>query len=91
VSGGQSLGVNDKVGPCCQVVPAGRYCLTQTFRVGSAMPRVIFPCKSPSAEFAPDPALNPLWIGAKEPFQGAKKGDLGYQIVVSVKADEMAK
>jgi hypothetical protein len=91
VAGGQSLGVNDKVGPCCQVVPAGKFCLTQTFRVAATMPRVILPCKSPSAEFAPDPALNPLWISAKEPFQGAKKADLGYQIIVSVRPDVVAK
>lgn len=84
VSAGQSLGVNDKVGPSCLVVPAGAYCLTQTFRVSAAMPRVVFACKAPSAEFAPDPALDPLWISTKEPFKGALKKDLGFQVTLKV-------
>lgn len=92
VSGGQSVGVNDKEGPVSIGIPAaGKYCLNQTFRVASSMPRVLFPCKSPSAEFAPDPALDPLWIPAKEPFHGAAKKDLGFQVTIKIAADEMAK
>ncbi len=84
VCGGQSLGVNDKEGPVSIAVPAGgKFVLTQTFHVGATMPKVILPCKSPSAEFA-DGALDPLWISAKEPFKGAKKGDLGFQVTVKV-------
>ena len=53
------------------------------------MPKAfLFPCKAPSAEFAPDPALDPLWISAKEPFKGAKKGDLGFQVTVKVAPQE---
>ena len=60
VSGCTSLGVNDKEGPVsASGIAAGKYCLTQQFHVGASMPKVFFPCKSPSAEFAPDPALNP--------------------------------
>lgn len=84
VANGQSLGVNDKEGPVSIVaVGGGKYVLSQTFRVSASMPKVLFPCKSPSAEFA-DGALDPLWISAKEPFKGAKKGDLGFQVTVKV-------
>lgn len=83
VGGGQSLGVNDKEGPVSIVaLGGGKYCLTQTFRVSASMPKVLLPCKSPSAEFA-DGALDPLWISAKEPFKGAKKGDLGFQVTIT--------
>ncbi|OWK36793.1 hypothetical protein [Fimbriiglobus ruber] len=89
VGGGQSISVNDKEGPVNLAIPAaGTYCLTQSFRVASFMPRVLFPCKSPSAEFAPDPALDPLWISAKEPFKGASKKDLGFQVTVKVAVDQ---
>jgi hypothetical protein len=84
VGGCQSLGVNDKLAPSCVVVRGGNFCLSQTFHVGATMPKVFFPCKAPSAEFAPDPALDPLWISAKEPFHGAAKKDLGFQVVIRV-------
>ncbi len=90
VAGGESLGVNDKTAPCCVVLPApGKYCLNQTFHVGAAMPRAIFPCKAPSAEFAPDPALDPLWISPKEPFRGAAKKNLGFQVILKVTPEEL--
>jgi hypothetical protein len=84
VCGCESLSVNDKEGPVSMVVPAGTYCLNQTFRVAATMLRAILPCKAPSAEFAPDPALDPLWISAKEPFHGAAKKDLGFQVTIKV-------
>jgi len=40
--------------------------------------------KAASAEFAPDPALDPLWISYWEPFHGAAKKDLGFQIILKV-------
>ncbi len=85
VGGCESLSVNDKEGPVSVVLAAaGTFCLTQTFRVSATMPKAFLPCKAPSAEFAPDPALDPLWISAKEPFKGAKKGDLGFQVTLKV-------
>ena len=85
VGGCESLSINDKEGPVSLILPAaGTFCLTQTFRVAATMPRAVFPCKAPSAEFAPDPALDPLWISAKEPFKGAKKADLGFQVTIKV-------
>ena len=41
-------------------------------------------CKAASAEFAPDPALDPLWISYWEPFHGAIKKDFGFQVTVRV-------
>jgi hypothetical protein len=84
VSNGQNLSVNDHQGPCGLVVPAGKFCLHQTFQVGATAPCCLCPCKAPSAEFAPDPALDPLWISYKEPFHGAAKKDLGFQVTIKV-------
>lgn len=90
VAGCESLAVNDKEGPVSVILPAaGALCLTQTFRVSAWMPRAVLPCKAPSAEFAPDPALDPLWISPKEPFKGAKKADLGFQVTVKVAPHEV--
>jgi hypothetical protein len=82
VSGCESLSINDKEAPDGIVVGAGKCVLNQSFKVSASMPKSVFPCKAPSAEFAPDPALDPLWISSKEPFRGAKKADLGFQVVV---------
>jgi hypothetical protein len=84
VSGSESASINDKESPAGAVVAAGKYTLNQSFRVTAAMPKCALPCKAPSAEFAPDPALDPLWISAKEPFKGAKKADLGFQVTIKV-------
>jgi hypothetical protein len=83
VSGAESVSINDKEGPA-GLVAAEKFCLTQSFRVSAAMPKSILPCKAPSAEFAPDPALDPIWISAKEPFHGANKKDLGFQVTIKV-------
>ena len=40
--------------------------------------------KASSAEFAPDPALDPLWISYWEPFHGAAKKDFGFQVTLKV-------
>jgi hypothetical protein len=89
VSGGECLSVNDKEGPAALAVAAGQYTLTQTFKVAAAMPKALLPCKAPSAEFAPDPGLDPLWISAKEPFHGAAKKDLGFQVTLKVAAHDV--
>jgi hypothetical protein len=66
----------------------GKYTLQQNFHVGAAAPKCVLPCKAPSAEFAPDPALDPLWISYKEPFHGAVKKDFGFQVTIKVAPDE---
>ena len=87
VSGKENLSINDKEGPFAVTVTAGKYSLAQSFKVNAFMPKCALPCKAPSAEFAPDPALDPLWISAKEPFKGAAKKDLGFQVVIKVAAE----
>jgi hypothetical protein len=37
----------------------------QTFSIEASAPSWLLPHKAPSAEFAPDPALDPLWISSK--------------------------
>jgi hypothetical protein len=47
-------------------------------------------CKAASAEFAPDPGLDPLWISYWEPFHGAAKKDFGFQVTMKVFPDNVA-
>jgi hypothetical protein len=87
VACGESLSINDHCGPVSNTVAAGKYKLHQTFRISAVAPRCVLPCKAPSAEFAPDPALDPLWISYKEPFHAAIKKDFGLQVIIKVAAD----
>ncbi len=88
VCGGENLSVNDHDGPVSVPgVVAGKYTLHQTFAIHASAPKCLVPCKAPSAEFAPDPALDPLWISYKEPFHGAAKKDFGFQITLKVADD----
>jgi len=87
-AGGENLSVNDKVGPVAAVVGAGKYTLRESFGVQASHPKRVFPCKAASAEFAPDPALDPLRISAWEPFHGAQKKDFGFQVILKVAADD---
>ena len=54
----------------------------QTFTLAARSDCFLF--KRPSAEFAPDPALDPLWISYWEPFHGAIKKDFGFQVTLKV-------
>jgi hypothetical protein len=89
-SGGENLSVNDRAGPAGAPVVAGRYVLRQTFEVAADQPHTLAPCKTSSAEFAPDPALDPLWISFWEPFHGANKGNFGLQVTLRVAPDAAA-
>jgi hypothetical protein len=64
-----------------------KYTLAQSFVVSAGHPQSLRPCKAASAEFAPDPALDPLWISYWEPFHGAVKKDFGFQITIKVVED----
>ena len=86
VGGGENLSVNDHDGPVSVPIVAGKYCLHQTFVVSARAHKCVL-CKGPSAEFAPDPALDPLWLSYKEPFHGAAKKDFGFQITLKVAED----
>src|SRR5262245_36270718 len=87
VVGGENLSVNDQQGPVSAVVPLGRYTLHEQFGVQASHPKKLLPCKAASAEFAPDPALDPLWISAFEPFHGAQKKDFGFRVTIKVEPE----
>ncbi|MDB5306499.1 MAG: hypothetical protein JWO38_701 [Gemmataceae bacterium] len=89
VAGCESISINDKEGPVGVVVAAGKYTLNQSFKVSASMPKSLLACKGPSSEFAPDPAIDPLWLSAKEPFHGAAKKDLGFQVTVKVAPEDL--
>jgi hypothetical protein len=86
VAGGENLTVNCHEGPVSVPVAAGKLTLHQTFSLSASSSCCL--CKRPSAEFAPDPALEPLWISAHEPFHGINKKDLGFQVTLKVAAEE---
>jgi hypothetical protein len=88
VAGGENLSINDHAGPVSVPIRPGCYTLHQTFHIAAAHPKSIWPCKPASAEFAPDPALDPLWISYWEPFHGAVKKDFGFQVTLKVAPEE---
>jgi hypothetical protein len=87
VTGCENLSLNDHAGPVTVSVSAGKYTLHQVWHVEAAHTRSLLPCKAASAEFAPDPALDPLWISYWEPFHGITKKDFGFQFTLKVAAD----
>jgi hypothetical protein len=87
VTGGENLSINDRAGPVSVPVVPGSYTLHQTFTVAAQQPCTVVLCKTSSAEFAPDPALNPLWISYWQPFHGAIKGNFGFQVMVRISPD----
>ncbi len=87
VAHGENLSVNDRVGPIEVPIAPGRFTLKQRFGVQATHPKNALPCKAASAEFAPDPALDPLWISAWEPFHGAIKQAFGFRVTLRVVAD----
>jgi hypothetical protein len=84
IADGGNLSINDRRGPSAAVLAVGEYHLRQTFTVAASHPHSLRLCKAASAEFAPDPALDPLWISYWEPFHGAAKKDFGFQVIVKV-------
>jgi hypothetical protein len=84
VACGEFLSLNCQEGPCTVPVAEGCYTLHQTFGVLTTHPHSLLPCNPASAEFAPDPALDPTWISYWEPFRNAAKKDFGFQVIVRV-------
>ena len=87
VAGGENLSVNCRQGPVAVPIAEGYYTLHQTFSLLATHPHGLLPSKPASAEFAPDPALDPLWISYWEPFHGASKKDFGFQVTLRVSAE----
>jgi hypothetical protein len=84
VAAGENLSVNDSPAPVTVVVAPGTYNLHETFHVAVTHGRTLVCGKAWSAEFAPDPALDPLWITYWEPFHGVVKKDFGFQVTIKV-------
>jgi hypothetical protein len=84
VAGGENLSINDHDGPVTVPVGAGKHVLLEKINMMASCPHSIKPVKAASSEFAPDPALDPLWISYHEPFHGANKKDFGFQITIKV-------
>jgi hypothetical protein len=87
VSCGDNRSVNCTEGPVVAPITVGSYTLNETFVVQASHPRSLLPCKAASSEFAPDPALDPLWISYWEPFHGAAKKDFGFRVTIKVLPD----
>jgi hypothetical protein len=87
VRDGDNLSINYKEGPCSVSVLPGVLSLHQKLCISATHPQRLFPCKPASAEFAPDPALDPLWISYWEPFHGAAKKDFGFQVTLTLSDD----
>jgi hypothetical protein len=68
--------------------PAGKYTLHQTFAITATHSPGCG--KAASAEFAPDAALDPLWISHWEPFHGVVKKDFGFQVTIKVSPETEA-
>jgi hypothetical protein len=85
VCGCDNLALNDHDGPRTIPVPPGKLTLHQTFKIAAYSTSCL--AKRPSAEFAPDPALDPLWINYFEPFHGVKKDSFGFQVILRVAPD----
>jgi hypothetical protein len=85
-TGDENLSVNDHAGPLSVPIAPGKYCPRQTFVV-SVLAHKCLVGKGPSAEFAPEPAIDPLWLSYREPFHGAMKKDFGFQIMLKVAED----
>jgi hypothetical protein len=82
----ESLSVNDRTGPVSVPVGSGAHTLHETWEVSATHPKALLG-KAASAEFAPEPALDPQWISAREPFHGAPKREFGFQTVVRLAED----
>jgi hypothetical protein len=83
----ENLSLNDHEGPVEAPIVPGKYTIHGCFTISATHPRSLLPCKAASAEFAPDPALDPLWISYWEPFHGVGKKDFGYQVTIRIAAD----
>jgi hypothetical protein len=86
VAGGESLAVHDRSDAVTVPVRPGGYVLNQTWELAATHAKALLG-RAASAEFAPDPALDPIWISRREPFHGAVKKDFGFQVTIRVAED----
>jgi len=88
---GANLTVNDQSGLPAAPVGPGPHTLAVRWQVSASHPKALLG-KAASAEFAPEPALDPLWVGGpRDPFRRADKKDFGFQVTLRVaEADDSA-
>jgi hypothetical protein len=84
VAGCESLSLNDHSGPVGVPIGPGPHTLHAHWHIEATHPKALVG-KSASAEFAPEPALDPLWVGGpRDPFHGVGKKEFGYQLILRV-------
>lgn len=86
VTGCEYQSINDHKGPCSVPVQPGEYQLLQTFHIDAAHVRSVCGTAA-AAEFAPDPALDPVWISYTDPFHGALKKEFGFRVSLRVEPE----
>jgi hypothetical protein len=79
---GEDLSVYNREGPVCIHVLPGKYTLHEVFGIQATGSK--WAGWGPSAEFAPESALDAHWISPHEPFHGANKKSFGFQVIVKV-------
>jgi hypothetical protein len=84
VGGGENLTVADRCAPDDVTIEPGSYLLHARWRLAACHPKGLRG-KAASAEFAPEPALDPLWVGGpRDPFHGVAKKDFGFRVSVHI-------
>jgi hypothetical protein len=84
VGGGENLTVADRAAPEDVAVTPGPHLLHVHWRLTAAHPKGLRG-KAASAEFAPEPALDPLWVGGpRDLFHGIAKKDFGLRVTLRV-------
>jgi hypothetical protein len=84
VSCGEDLSVYNREGPVCIDVLPGKYTLHEVFGILATGSKCAIWGRGPSAEFAPDSALDASWISPREPFHGVNKKSFGFQVILKV-------
>jgi hypothetical protein len=81
-NGCENLSINDRSGPEAALLGGGPHMLHASWRIAASQPKALLG-RSASADFAPDPAVDPLWVGGpRDPFHGLNKKDFGFQVIL---------
>ena len=81
---GENLSVYNREGPASVVIAPGKYTLHEVFGIQATGGKWGCLCRGPSAEFAPEGALDARWVSPREPFHGANKNSFGFQVILKV-------
>jgi len=83
-NGCENLSINDRSGSEAAIVGAGPHILHASWHIAASQPKAVLG-RSASADFAPEPAVDPLWVGGpRDPFHGLNKKDFGFQVILRV-------